>query len=120
MATSKENNYPECPMNTAISIIGGKWKLPIIYSLRDGSLRFSQIQKILPQVTQKMLTQQLRELEKDGMVSRKVYAEIPPKVEYSLTLMTKKLEPILQSLCQWGKEYQKIQNKPAKSMKKAC
>lgn len=109
----------ECPMGTAISIIGGKWKLPILYNLRDGTMRFSQLQKALPQVTQKMLTQQLRELERDGLISRKVYAEIPPKVEYSVTLLTKKLEPILNSLCAWGMEYRTLHNKSKKTLKKA-
>ncbi len=109
----------ECPMGTAIALIGGKWKLPILYNLRDGTLRFSQLQKALPQVTQKMLTQQLRELERDGLIDRKVYAEIPPKVEYSVTLLTKKLEPILNSLCAWGMEYQKIRTQSKKPTRKA-
>jgi DNA-binding HxlR family transcriptional regulator len=117
--TKDENcNSVECPMGTAISIIGGKWKLPILYNLRNGTLRFSELQKALPQVTQKMLTQQLRELERDGLISRKVYAEVPPKVEYSVTLLTKKLEPILYSLCTWGVEYQKLHSKPKKLLKK--
>lgn len=109
----------ECPMGTAISLIGGKWKLPILYNLRDGTLRFNELQKALPMVTQKMLTQQLRELERDGLISRKIYAEVPPKVEYSITLMTKKLEPILYSLCAWGMEYQELQKNIQKPIKKA-
>lgn len=109
----------ECPMGTAIALIGGKWKLPILYNLRDGTKRFSQLQKALPQVTQKMLTQQLRELERDGLIDRKVYAEIPPKVEYSVTLLTKKLEPILSSLCTWGMEYQKMRGQSKKPTRKA-
>lgn len=109
----------ECPMGTAISLIGGKWKLPILYNLRDGTKRFSQLQKALPQVTQKMLTQQLRELERDGLIDRKVYAEIPPKVEYSVTLLTKKLEPILSSLCAWGVEYQNMRGQVKKPTRKA-
>jgi len=94
-----------CPILTAITIIGGKWKLPIIYNLREETLRFSELKRALPNVTQKMLTQQLRELERDGLISRKVYAQVPPKVEYSLTPITKKLEPILASMCEWGREY---------------
>lgn len=109
----------ECPMGTAIALIGGKWKLPILYNLRYGTKRFSQLQKALPQVTQKMLTQQLRELERDGLIDRKVYAEIPPKVEYSVTLLTKKLEPILSSLCTWGVEYQKMRGQSKKPTRKA-
>lgn len=107
-------NYQNCPMGTAVAIIGGKWKIPILYVLRERTFRFGEIKKILPQVTQKMLTQQLRELERDGLVIRKIYAEVPPKVEYYLTPLAKKLEPILDSLCAWGKEYQKIQKSSKK------
>ncbi len=102
----KKIDYSDCPIGTAITIIGGKWKIPVLYNLREETLRFSEIQKALPQVTQKMLTQQLRELEKDGLVSRKVYAQVPPKVEYTITPLAKKLEPILDALCAWGREYQ--------------
>jgi DNA-binding HxlR family transcriptional regulator len=105
-----------CPIGLAISIIGGKWKLPILYYLRDETLRFSELKKKLPKVTQKMLTQQLRELESDKMVSRKVYAEVPPKVEYSSTSLAKDLQPILDSLCDWGVKYQEAVGKPDKSI----
>ncbi len=104
------DDYIDCPIGTAINIIGGKWKLPVLYNLRyNGTMRFNELQKALPKVTQKMLTQQLRELESDGMVLRKVYAQVPPKVEYSITDLAKKLEPTLDLLCTWGKEYQAIQ-----------
>ena len=110
----KENcEYDElsqCPISTAISIIGGKWKLPILYNLREETLRFSELKKALPKVTQKMLTQQLRELEKDGMISRKVYAQVPPKVEYAITPIAKKLESSLELLCAWGMEYQETKS----------
>ena len=101
-----ENNMQDCPITTAITIIGGKWKIPILYNLRENTLRFSELKRALSTVTQKMLTQQLRELEKDGLVVRKVYAQVPPKVEYSITPMAKNLEPILDALCCWAKEYQ--------------
>jgi len=107
MLDKKNIDYKDCPINTTIGIIGGKWKIPVLYVLREETLRFNEIQKLLPQVTQKMLTQQLRELERDGLVSRKVYAQVPPKVEYTITPMAKKLEPILDALCKWGFEYQK-------------
>ncbi len=107
-SSDKECCDNECPIGTAISIIGGKWKIPILYRLRDGKMRFSELKKTLPGVTQKMLTQQLRELERDGMVDRKVYPQVPPKVEYSITPFSKKLEPILGLLCEWGKDYQKL------------
>ena len=104
-----EIDLKNCPVDTAVTVIGGKWKIPILYTLRGRILRFSEINRALPQVTQKMLTQQLRELERDGLVARKVYAEVPPKVEYSVTPLTRKLEPILNALCEWGKEYQALQ-----------
>ena len=100
-------NYDDCPLNAAITVIGGKWKIPVLYNLRAGIMRFGELKKALPKVTQKMLTQQLRELERDGLLTRKVYAEVPPKVEYSLTPLAKELEPILDSLCSWGQVYRK-------------
>ncbi|MCB1592500.1 MAG: helix-turn-helix transcriptional regulator [Alphaproteobacteria bacterium] len=104
--SEKNDPTPEdCPVLTALKIIGGKWKIPVLYILRNGTLRFNELQKALPGVTQKMLTQQLRELEKDGLVNRKVYAEVPPRVEYSITPLAQKLEPILCSLCEWGMDY---------------
>jgi DNA-binding HxlR family transcriptional regulator len=101
-------DYGDCPIGVAIALIGGKWKLPILYNLRGQTMRFNALKKALPGVTQKMLTQQLRELERDGLVGRKVYAEVPPKVEYSLTPIAKKLEPILDSMCSWGMEYRRL------------
>jgi len=98
----------DCPVLTSIRVIGGKWKIPILYTLRHETLRFNELHKALPSVTQKMLTQQLRELEKDGLVSRKVYAQVPPRVEYTITPLARKLEPILNALCNWGSEYLKI------------
>ncbi len=100
--------YEDCPINVALGAIGGKWKIAILYVLREDVLRFNEIQKALPKVTQKMLTQQLRELERDGLITRKVYAEVPPKVEYSINPIAKKLEPILDSLCEWGAEYKAL------------
>ncbi len=94
-----------CPVEAVIDLIGGKWKPLILWALRDGTLRFSQIEGALHGITQKMLTKQLRELEKDGLVSRKVYAQVPPKVEYSLTASGKTLVPVLDTLCQWGSEH---------------
>lgn len=101
-----------CPVTSAISLIGGKWKLPVLYNLREKTLRFNELKKALPRVTQKMLTQQLRELEKDGLVARKVYAEVPPKVEYSITPIARKLEPVLAALCGWGMEYREVRRAP--------
>ena len=94
-----------CPVGAAISEIGGKWKHPILWSLKDGKLRFNEIGKVIPDITQRMLTKQLRELEEDGLVNRKVYPEVPPKVEYSLTEKGESVVPILQALCNWGEKY---------------
>src|SRR5271157_1611183 len=89
-------------------MIGGKWKLFIIWYLKDGKKRFSELKRLIPQITQKMLTQQIRELERDSIVIRKVYAQIPPKVEYSLTDTGEKLIPILTDLCFWAYEAAEI------------
>ena len=93
-----------CPMVSAINVIGGKWKPIILHMLLDGTMRFGVIKKNIPPISQKMLTQQLRELEVDGIVHRQVYAEVPPKVEYSLTELGVTLSPILQELYTWGQK----------------
>lgn len=95
-------NSINCPMVSTINIIGGKWKPIVLHMLSDGTMRFGELKKNIPPVSQKMLTQQLRELEADGIVNRKVYAEIPPRVEYSLTDLGVTLKPILQDLYSWG------------------
>lgn len=97
-------NPISCPMVSAINVIGGKWKPIILHMLSDGTMRFGEIKKNIPPISQKMLTQQLRELEADGIVRRKVYAEVPPKVEYSLTDLGTTLKPILQGLYAWGQK----------------
>ena len=96
-----------CTLALAMDIIGGKWKMIILWVLRDGVLRFNEIKKTLSGITQKMLTQQLRELEDAGIVSRVVYPVVPPKVEYSLTEEGQKIIPILNQLCDWSTEYAK-------------
>lgn len=95
----------ECPVKLAIDIIGGKWKSVILWHLIHKTLRFSQLQRRLTGITQKMLTQQLRELERDGIIHRQVYPEVPPRVEYSLTDEGKTLEPVIRQMMEWGKEY---------------
>jgi len=94
-----------------LDIIGGKWKIPIIWILKDRSKRYGELRRSLPKVTHKMLTQQLRELEQDEILSRKVYPEIPPKVEYSLTLLGKSVIPIIDVLKEWGEEYMSVFSK---------
>jgi DNA-binding HxlR family transcriptional regulator len=95
-------NLIESPLQAAINVIGGKWKTIVLYMLADETLRFGELKKSIPKITQKMLTQQLRELEADGLVTRVVYPEVPPKVEYSLTKYAQELRPILAQLCKWG------------------
>jgi DNA-binding HxlR family transcriptional regulator len=99
-------DFEDCPVVTAIDVIGGKWKVILLYQLRGRTLRFGELKKMIPRVTQKMLTQQLRELEKDKLISRKVYAEVPPRVEYTSTELAEKLSPVLDSLSDWGNIYQ--------------
>jgi DNA-binding HxlR family transcriptional regulator len=107
--SERENNQetPQyiCGVAVSLEIIGGKWKGVILWHLCHKTLRFSQLRRRLQGVTQKMLTQQLRELERDKLVNRKVYAEVPPRVEYSLTELGRTLEPTLRQLCEWGKHY---------------
>ncbi|RXJ68685.1 transcriptional regulator [Halarcobacter ebronensis] len=95
-------NGEKCPVETALDVLAGKWKILILWYLRSETKRFNELQKLLPNVTQKMLIQKLRELEKDGIVQRVVYPVVPPKVEYSLTDYGMSLKPILKQLYLWG------------------
>lgn len=92
----------KCPVSHAMQIIGGKWKPIILWLLYDGTKRFNELNRMIPAVTQKMLTRHLRELEADGIVHREVYPVVPPKVEYSLTDRGRMLEPVLLALAGWG------------------
>ncbi|GAA5447881.1 helix-turn-helix domain-containing protein [Deinococcus depolymerans] len=94
-----------CPVTTTVAVIGGKWKAVAIYHLLGGPRRFSELQRRMPGVTQRMLTLQLRELEADGLVHREVYPQVPPKVEYSLTPLGLTLEPIVRAMLAWGAAY---------------
>ena len=95
----------ECSVRAALGVIGGKWKPVIARYLMLGTKRFGQLRKLMPDVTQKMLTQQLREMERDGIVRREIFRQIPPKVEYSLTPYGKTLRPLLEALCKWGEKH---------------
>ena len=95
----------KCPVETAIDALAGKWKILILWYLKSGTKRFSELQRLLPRTTQKMLIQKLRELEDDGIIERKVYPIVPPKVEYSLTPYGETLRPILKQLYLWGETH---------------
>ncbi len=100
-----EQKMAPSPVEVTLSIIGGKWKPLIVFSLLSGTKRFSEVRRLLPQATQQMLTMQLRELEQAGVLRRHVYAQVPPKVEYSLTELGQSMEPVLRQMCTWGEWY---------------
>ncbi|EOQ67395.1 winged helix-turn-helix transcriptional regulator [Acinetobacter pittii] len=106
MAKARHSSFdcsPGCAVEAAISLIDGKWKCVILWHLfNEGTLRFNEIRKRVPSITQRMLTNQLRELEQDGIIHREVYPQVPPKVEYCLTDLGQSLEKILFALKQWG------------------
>ncbi|SFV68470.1 Transcriptional regulator, HxlR family [hydrothermal vent metagenome] len=103
----KKEKTNNCPVEITLSLIGGKWKGIILYHLIDGKKRFGELKKFMPNITQRMLTKQLRELENDSLIHRKIYKVVPPKVEYSLTKQGESLKEIIFSLEKWGKNYQK-------------
>ncbi|WP_165679927.1 winged helix-turn-helix transcriptional regulator [Metapseudomonas otitidis] len=91
------------PVEVTLAVVGGKWKALLVYHLMGQTRRFSELKRLVPDITEKMLAQQLRELESDGVVTRTVYAEVPPRVEYSLTEHGLSLRPVLDAMCAWGK-----------------
>lgn len=101
MSSQDEKVYIS-PIEVAIDVIGGKWKAQICYALWYGPLRFSELSRSLPNITQRMLTNQLRELENDGIIDRKVYEQVPPRVEYSISEYGSSLKPILLNMYRWG------------------
>lgn len=94
-----------CDIEVSMQIIGGKWKTLILFHLIKGPKRTSELKRLVQSITQKMLIQTLRELEADGIITREIYQQVPPKVEYSVTELGQSLEPILRLLCQWGENY---------------
>ena len=104
---TKHMHPKECPVRPTLKILGGKWKPIIIFYLMEGTKRYGQLRKLIPEATQKMLTQQLRELERDGIVAREIYPEVPPRVEYSLTAYGRTLRSLMRELCKWGEKHQK-------------
>lgn len=104
MSALKE--LPACPVETTLMLIGDKWKVLVLRDLMPGTKRFGELKKSIGSVSQKVLTAQLRDLEEKGIVHRKVYAEVPPRVEYSLTELGRSLKPILDAMENWGTDYQ--------------
>ena len=100
-----KTELPACPVETTLTLIGDKWKVLILRDLMPGTKRFGELKKSVGNVSQKVLTAQLRAMEESGLVNRKVYAEVPPRVEYSLTELGKSLKPILDSMWAWGEAY---------------
>ena len=96
---------PACPVETTLTLIGDKWKVLILRDLMPGTKRFGELKKSIGNVSQKVLTAQLRDMEASGLVSRKVYAEVPPRVEYTLTETGSSLKPVLDAIAKWGTEY---------------
>lgn len=101
----REEKQYTCPVEVTVELMGGKYKPLILWQLSFNTLRFGELQKLVPTATPKMLTQQLRDLENDGLINRVVYPVIPPKVEYSLTDLGKSFIPILSLMCDWGNDY---------------
>lgn len=108
LKTVKE--LPACPVETTLTLIGDKWKVLILRDLLTGTKRFGELKKSVGNVSQKVLTSQLRDMEESGLVDRKVYAEVPPRVEYSLTELGKSLNPILDAMKCWGEDYKNLLN----------
>ena len=105
----KKNDLPACPVEITLSLMGDKWKFLIIRDLLTGTKRFGELQRLVGGVSQKVLTNNLRQMEESGLINRKVFAEVPPRVEYSLTNLGYSLKPILDSMVNWGNEYREIQ-----------
>lgn len=103
-----------CPVEATLELIGGKWKGLVLYHLLQGTMRFNEIRRKLPSVTQRMLTRQLRELEAAGLIVRTVYAEVPPRVEYALSAEGESLRPVILALREWGRNYLESKREPEK------
>lgn len=101
----KKEDLPECPVATTVQLIGNKWKLLILRNLQIRPWRFNELQKSLEGISQKVLTQSLRSMESDGIIVRTVYAEVPPRVEYSLSKLGETMSPILDAMEKWGNDY---------------
>ncbi|MFJ6985894.1 MULTISPECIES: winged helix-turn-helix transcriptional regulator [unclassified Streptomyces] len=113
MRSAVEETPDHCSVELAMEILGGRWKLAILKQLVPGSLRFGELRRALPPITQRMLTRQLRELEADGLVTRTVHREVPPRVDYTLTDVGHSLDSITEELDKWGRWYRETVRRPA-------
>lgn len=102
---NSNNSTPKCPVETTLMLIGNKWKILIIRSLQGGTLRFGELKNQIGNISQKVLTSNLRAMESDGLLTRKVYPEVPPKVEYTLTTLGESLDLVIVSMKTWGEKY---------------
>lgn len=105
METTPPTQDFHCPIEATLSVLGGKWTPLVLWELREETLRFSALRRRIPDITKKMLSQRLQELADAGVVHREAYAEVPPRVEYSLTPFGQTLRPVLDAMCDWGTEY---------------
>lgn len=110
MEKNETQELPACPVETTLTLISDKWKVLILRDLMSGTKRFGELRKSIGHVTQKVLTAQLRQMETSGLLTRKVYAEVPPRVEYTLTELGYSLKPILDAMWDWGTEYKNKQS----------
>ena len=101
-----KKSLPPCPVETMLALMGDKWKVLIVRDLLEGTKRFGELKKSVGTITQKVLTQNLRAMVENGLLTRKVYAEVPPRVEYTLTEVGKSLKPVLDTMYAWGERYQ--------------
>lgn len=113
MSEDKKKELSTCPVETTLTLIGDKWKVLILRDLMPGTKRFGELRKSIGNVSPKVLTAQLRAMEESGLVHRKVYAEVPPRVEYSLTELGQSLKPVLDAMCVWGEGYKEMLNHPS-------
>ena len=105
-----KKHFPDCPVETTLTLISNKWKVLIIRDLLSGTKRFNELKKSIDSISQKVLTSNLRSMEEDGLLTRKVYPEVPPRVEYTLTDLGYDLKPILDAMLDWGLDYRNNRN----------
>lgn len=121
MSESKTlKELPACPVETTLALIGNKWEVLILRDLLTGTMRFGELKKSLGHVSQKVLTAQLRTMEENGLLTRKVYAEVPPRVEYTLTELGQSLAPILDAMKSWGEKYKSSCSQDSENIQSNC